>query len=85
MNAQTKEQEAEMPTEVVTVDEAAEPFVLVGERCDANASGSEAATVRVWVDTENYIHLCQHHYRKHKAVLVEKGYLIQVDGELSWG
>lgn len=84
MDAQTKEQEAEMPTEVVTVDEAAEPFVLVGERCDANASGSEAATVRVWVG-ETPLHFCSHHARKHLEAFVSAGYRVEApDGVLTF-
>lgn len=74
-----------MPTETISpVAPTAEPFELSGEACDANSTGSERASVRVWIG-ETPLHFCAHHARKHLDAWVAAGYRIEApEGVLDW-
>lgn len=61
-------------------DETAEEGLKPRDRCDATASGSEQAFVRLkHKDTGHVLQFCSHHTARYEADLIGKGFLMMED------
>jgi hypothetical protein len=54
------------------------PALTMSTRCDATASGSEQAVVKVVKDNKE-LNLCSHHAYKHEIILGVEGWIVRED------